>query len=259
MHPHLFTLGSVSVSSYEFFLFLALVAVHFAVYWAADRLGIEDRTVKLTALGALVGGVVGAKAMTGLVYWVSLDQSAEALQRGLGAMSDTGLFVFAEILIGLAAWMLSKDPLRVLDVWAFAAVIGSPIGRLGCLMAGCCYGQATTMPWGLTYPHTHHGAIAARGLPLHPTPLYMAAGVFCVWLLLRAMIQRRTPPGSILITAWLGYATVRFSVEFFRADLSRGAWFGDTLTTYQLIVATAAVLHLLLAARLWSRPQPSTV
>lgn len=251
MHPELFNIGGVLVSSYQFFLLLALVAAHFAVYWAAGRLGIDDRTIKLTAVAALLGGVIGSQAMTGIVYWLSLDQSADALRKGLGAMSDTGLFVFGEILIGVAAWLLSKDPLRTLDAWAFAAAIGSPVGRIGCLMAGCCYGQATTMPWGLTYPHTHHGAIAAGGLPLHPTPLYMALGVFLVWLGLRWMIQQRTRPGSILIAAWVGYATVRFSVEFFRADLSRGAWFGGTLTTYQLIVGIAVAAHLALAARLW--------
>jgi phosphatidylglycerol:prolipoprotein diacylglycerol transferase len=246
MHPELFTLAGVTITSFQLFLFLAIVSAHFAVYWAAERLGVEERTIRLTAVAALVGGVVGSQAMTGLVYWLSLDQSYAALQSGLGAMSDTGLFVFAEILIAATAWFLGKSPLRTLDTWAFAAAIGSPVGRIGCLLAGCCFGQPTTMPWGFYYPHNHKGMVAAAGLAIHPTPLYMSLGVFSVWLLLRSMIRRKTPPGSILITAWLGYATVRFSVEFFRADPTRGLWVGETLTTYQLIVATAALLHLLL-------------
>jgi prolipoprotein diacylglyceryltransferase len=92
-------------------------------------------------------------------------------------------------------------------------------------------------------------------MALHPTPVYMSLGVGAVWLGLLWLIRRQAKPGRVLLAAWAGYACVRFTVEFFRADIARGAWFGGTLTTYQLIVASALLLHVLLAWLMWPRQE----
>jgi phosphatidylglycerol:prolipoprotein diacylglycerol transferase len=258
LQPILFSIAGFPILSFQFFIVLGVAAAYVAVNWAAGRRGVSEKTILLTALAAVLAGGIGTHLMTAFVYWVSLDHSAAALKRGFDAMSDTGVFVFAEIAIAGVAWRLKQNAWVVLDVWAVAAAIGSPIGRIGCLLAGCCYGQPTTMPWGLQYPSDHAGTIAAHGLALHPTPLYMSLGVFALWLGLVWLIRRQAKPGRVLLAAWGGYAAVRFTVEFFRADTARGAWFGGTLTTYQLIVASAFILHALLAWRTWPRQAPAS-
>ncbi len=243
MHPILFTLGSYSLTGFQFFLFAGAVAAYAAFNWAVVRRGVDARLVPWVTVAAILGGGAGTHLLSGFVYWVSLDRSSIAFRSGLEGMTDTGVFIFAELAIVLVAWWFKARPLAVLDAAAFAAAIGSPIGRFGCLLAGCCYGQPTMMPWGFHYPADHPGTIAAHGLALHPTPLYMSLGVGCIWLVLLQRIRRNAPEGQILLLAWIGYALVRCTVEFFRADVARGSWFGGWLTTYQLICLSAAALH----------------
>ncbi|MBC7545401.1 MAG: prolipoprotein diacylglyceryl transferase [Candidatus Sericytochromatia bacterium] len=243
MHPILFTLGNHPVTGFLFFLLLGVLGAYGAVNWAASRRGLDPKLIPWMVGATLVGGGAGTHLMSGLVYWSSLDQSSAAFRDGLSGMTDTGVFVFAEIALVLLAWRLKARPLAMLDAAAFAAATGSPIGRIGCLLAGCCYGQPTTMPWGFQYPPDHAGTLAAHGLALHPTPLYMSLGVGALWLVLLYLIRKKAPEGRILLTAWIGYAAVRVTVEFFRADVARGSWFWGTLTSYQIICLAAVALH----------------
>jgi phosphatidylglycerol:prolipoprotein diacylglycerol transferase len=243
VHPILFMLGSHPVTGFLFFILLGALAAYGALNWAARRRGLDPGVIPWMVMAVLAGGGAGTHLMAGLVYWCSLDRSAAAFQSGLAGMTDTGLFVFAELALVFLAWRLKVRPLAMLDAAAFAAATGSPIGRIGCLLAGCCYGQPTTMPWGFFYPPDHPGAIAAHGLALHPTPLYMSLGVGTLWVILYWQIRKNVPEGRILLTAWIGYAIVRVTVEFFRADLARGSWFWGTLTSYQIICLAAAALH----------------
>ena len=50
------------------------------------------------------------------------------------------------------------------------------IGRFGCLLAGCCYGRPSDVPWAITFtdPVAAANVGTPLGIPLHPTQLYDA-------------------------------------------------------------------------------------
>ncbi len=145
------------------------------------------------------------------------------------------------------------------DLCAVGVPLGLTFGRIGCVLSGCCFGAPTRLPWALRFPldspafkhHVELGLLsphAAGSLPVHPAQLYEAAGAalifgLCLWLFLR---RRPRPAGQLFLGMLLAYALLRFVVEFWRDD-ARGLWFGDVLSTSQLIglpivLATGALL-----------------
>lgn len=145
-------------------------------------------------------------------------------------------------------WFLRRRRMsmwQVADLAGWAIALGLVFGRVGCLLAGCCFGETTDAASGLAFPkyspawdkqvHLHQiAASASQSLPVHPTQLYEAlacAAIFgiCLWR------YRKGPrfDGQIFFLFMLLYALFRFSVEFLRAD-DRGEWFG-LFSTSQLI------------------------
>jgi phosphatidylglycerol:prolipoprotein diacylglycerol transferase len=119
---------------------------------------------------------------------------------------------------------------------------GHAIGRLGCFLAGCCYGSHCELPWAVTYTDPLAAARAGTPLnePLHPVQLYemgseLALAGFLSWWLLRK--SRFT--GQVSCFYLIGYAVLRFLYEFLRTD-HRGT-VGPVSTSQAIALAVVAV------------------
>ena len=104
---------------------------------------------------------------------------------------------------------------------------------MGCFLAGCCFGKASTAGWGVRFPR---GSVAFEDLAmsgavtpgadvtpgLHPTQLYEATGDFAIFTLLVVLGPRLRRHSGGTLLAYLGlYAGLRFVVEMFRGDAAR--------------------------------------
>ena len=140
-------------------------------------------------------------------------------------------------------------------MFAPGIALGHVIGRLGCLMAGCCYGRPTSVPWAVTFtdPFAQANVGTPLGVPLHPTQLYEAGAELLILGVLLAWERRGHGfPGRTFWTYMLLYGVSRFAIEFYRGD-SRGMVF-DALSTSQfvsvLLVPLAVVMLVLLSRRI---------
>jgi phosphatidylglycerol:prolipoprotein diacylglycerol transferase len=135
-------------------------------------------------------------------------------------------FSFAQLLAALAALVarqLTSDrriPVTgLLDLLAPAAALYIAIARLGCFASGCCHGKpAWGVPWAVTF-HDPHSASIYRGIPVHPTQLYEAAGCFLLFLWLMALRNRPQWRGRLFWLFLGGYGALRFVVEIYRGDV----------------------------------------
>ena len=128
--------------------------------------------------------------------------------------------------IGYARW--TNMPLGALgDILAPPLALGVGIGRLGCLMAGCCFGKVCPedVAWvGIRFPPGSFAAVWQgrweESLPVFPTQLLES--VLCVGLALFLWRWRcdnaRGVTGQKFLAFALGYAAVRFGLEFLRGD-----------------------------------------
>lgn len=157
--PRFAPLG-VPVRAYGVLLVLAIgVAFAMAVHRAKQR-GIDTDTILSLAMWWLfIPGIVGARLFFVIEYWdvrfapLSLGAAViEALRFTEGGLVVYGSLIGATVGFLLFAWKQKLPPLALADIVAPSLVAGLAIGRLGCLMNGCCYGGECQLPWAVTFP-----------------------------------------------------------------------------------------------------------
>ena len=219
MHPELATLEwhgvTRTIGSYGAMLVLALWAGSMLALARGKRLGLEQGAL-ISSLGLAVGaGFVGAFVCSVAVRWVQLGSLREALAApGIvfyGALSGGALGLWAG-----ARWF--ELPWRVtFDAMLPALPIAHALGRIGCLLGGCCYGAACDLPWALRYP--------GEAFTRHPWPLYEAAALCLLALLFwRPHAFGLRAPGQRALAYVLCYAGLRLVLEPLRGDAVRGVF-----------------------------------
>ncbi len=200
----------------------------------------------------ILGALIGGKILFIILNWDTFSASGliEKLRYG---------FVFFGGLIGAGiAGVLTAKKYKVsffkgADFFAPAVALGHSLGRVGCFLAGCCYGKPTTSPIGVIFnsPHTlvpEH----LHQTPLYPVQLIEAIAVFILFLILNKLAKKPTQTGTLTAVYVLGYALIRFSTEFMRAD-DRGAFIAGLSPSQIIALALAAAITVFLVKRKYAK------
>ena len=249
MHPILFELGNWPVYSYGLLLAIAYLAGLQMAVVRARRQGVDSTKVMDLGIYLIIAALVGAKLMLVAVDFNYFRQQPREL---LSLVRAGGVFyggLIVSFLTGL--WLVRRYKLPIwsaADMYAPGIALGHVIGRLGCLLAGCCYGRPTDVAWGLTFtdPVAAANVGTPLGIPLHPTQLYDAGAELLILIVLLATERRGR--GFAGRTFWLYillYAISRFVVEIYRGD-PRGTLMGFSTSQFvSLVIAPIAVVMLL--------------
>ncbi len=130
------------------------------------------------------------------------------------------------------------------DICMPATILGLGVARLGCLAAGCCYGNPAQVPWAVHYPIGSNADMAYQGAALHPAPIYEMLACFLIVAGALWMNQRKKVHGETFFYTVTAYAAARSIIEFFRGDAPRGFVIPGILSTSQaisLVVGLAAL------------------
>jgi phosphatidylglycerol:prolipoprotein diacylglycerol transferase len=285
MHPLLFE--PLHIEWYPTLMLLGYFCGWQLARGRARAAGIEPRHLDNLVLLLLVTGLVGARLAARLFYapHISFIDSFK-VWRG-GGLVFYGGFIFGVLTTLIYARATKISVPKFLDACAPGVAVGLAFGRIGCFMAGCCYGdicvppnhplaldpakeyQVHTLPAlspsfvGVRFPrksdaYEQHRALglippeATRSLPVHPVQLYEAALAFglALWL------HRRKPlfAGEISIRLLAGYSVARFTLEFFRGD-NQPIYLGMTISqVISVLVLGVAILAVLRRARAGATP-----
>lgn len=255
MHPILFEIGSWPVYSYGVLLALAYLAGLQLAVIRARRWGLNATKVMDFGIYLIIAALVGAKLM---LVAVDFDYFRTQPRELLSLVRAGGVFyggLLGALAVGL--WLVRRYGLPVwttADLFAPGIALGHVVGRLGCLLAGCCYGQPTDAAWGITFTHPVAAANVGTplGLPLHPTQIYDAGAELIILVVL--LVLERRGRGFAGRTFWLYmllYAISRYIVEIYRGD-PRGMVWG--MSTSQFVSILIVPLALIMLVRLRSRP-----
>ena len=174
-----------------------------------------------TYITAIIAGVIGAKLTNGLVFLPDILSGRKPL---------------AIMLMGGGVWLGGVIPALFVIYWKmrqhgihpgiganifFVAVpLAHGVGRIACLLGGCCYGAPCDLPWAVTYhdPRAQLFNGTPLNVPVHPVQLYEYAlelmNFACVWV-----IWRRGARPWVIVAVWAGlYGFERFWLEFLRGD-----------------------------------------
>lgn len=165
----------------------------------------------------IFSGIIGGRLLYVASEYALMDSIFDFFRFWEGGFSILGTIL--AVLFTLTIYLKkTKVPfLPFLDLIALYGPLLQSISRLGCFVAGCCYGKACSLPWAITY--TDHHSSAPLHQAIHPTQLYSSIALFGVFIFIRFIAARYfTKPGQ-LITLYLMLAGAeRFIVDFWRAD-----------------------------------------
>lgn len=202
----------------------------------------------------LVLAIAGGVALLGarIEYRLENGLSLEQLWRGGGQRMPGGFLGFA-VALPLLLRAAGMPVLRFLDVVVIGAAAAVAVGRIGCLLQGCCFGTPTDLPWGLTFPpgspaHLSHrvkewvtGA-APASLPVHPLQIYFGLDALAIAVVLAWRLPRGRFAGEVLLWFFVLRCWSKTVLERLRGmDLSAGA---NRSGDVELWVACAATVVL---------------
>jgi phosphatidylglycerol:prolipoprotein diacylglycerol transferase len=257
MFPILIDLGTRKLPLLgETHVFLPTYGVIFAggallAWWWFIRRGrtldVGDDDLFNISFYALLGGILGAKLTLVMLEWRFYLHNPDQL---LGVLRAAGVLmggVIAGTLVFVAYARRHELPLfRLGDAIAAPLALGQAIGRVGCLAAGCCWGRQCDPdnPIAMTFtnPVAREQTGVPLGVPLVPTQLLQALNDLALALVLTWLWRRgRMPAGSVFWLYVLLYSISRGLIEIWRGDAKRGLFFGEALSTSQLIAIAGVV------------------
>lgn len=227
MKPLLLSLGGFNLFAYPLLMGLAWgiafrVSDHFRF-----KLNIQVKSFNLLFWGALVCSWIGAKLMFLLVSGGELQTTyAQSTNFWLG-----GGFVFYGGLILGGAWLLILSKVfhhfKLSELYFIlpSLTIGHAIGRIGCFLAGCCYGTQCDLPFSV---HMH-------GQDRHPVQLYETFLLFLLSIILWKFANIKNKK-AVWLSYLGGYGLIRIITESFRGDIIRG-FYGPLSTSQWVSVA----------------------
>jgi phosphatidylglycerol---prolipoprotein diacylglyceryl transferase len=254
MHPILFEIGNWPVYSYGVLLALAYLAGLQLAVIRARRRQIDATKVMDLGIYLIIAALVGAKLMLIAVdfdYFRSQPRELLSLVRA-GGVFYGGLLAA----LGVGLWLVRRyqlDAWTVADLTAPGIALGHVVGRIGCLLAGCCYGRPTDVPWAITFTNPAAATNVGTPLntPLHPTQLYDAGAELLIMIVL--LVTERRGKQFAGRTFWLYmllYAISRYIVEIYRGD-ERGIIAG--MSTSQFVSILIVPLSIIMLLRLRKR------
>jgi len=240
MHPVLFQVGPVTVYTYGV---LAAVGFLLGLWWAyrqAPRAGLDPRKVWNLGVYGILVALVSSKLwfiFSMWDYYVANPREIFSMETFQSAGTFYGGVIGGILWVVLYAHFQKMPLLGVLDLAAAPVALGHSIGRVGCFMAGCCYGKPTSLPWGVTFTNPIAERIAGTPLnvSLHPTQLYEAGAEFLNFLLLVWLGTRQRFAGQLVGAYFILYGIERGAIEFLRADPGRTMMFHDAVSLMQIV------------------------
>ena len=214
MHPILFEFSGFKIYAYGVLMALAYLLSFTLILKRAKHAQDNPEDYLEAAIWFIIAGIGGAR----LFYFIWYPQVF--FHDPLGSLFSQGGLVWyggviAVLLASIVFCRLKKISLQHFgDIIAPAAALGLAIGRLGCLLAGCCYGAVCDLPWAIHYPAGHE----THGLAVHPAPLYETALMLLTTGLLLKLDKNKPFEGFTLWWFFIIASLVRFSLEYIRGD-----------------------------------------
>jgi len=254
MFPDLFSIGPFTLHTYGVFVAAGFLTGLVVAVKIGKSEGISPQQTMDMGFFMIAAGILGSRLLyilMNLSYY--LDRPLDMVKMWEGGLVFSGGIV-SVILVVL--WYTRRHRLsfwKIADIWAPAMAIGQAIGRIGCFMAGCCYGKPTGSDWGVVF--TDPRSLAPLNVPLHPTQLYSSGLNLIVFFILILLHRKKEFEGQVFLWLLVLHSTARLFVERFRGD-DRGMIFQSGMTVTQLVtlvILMGAILALFIFKRRHTR------
>lgn len=230
MKNELFSIGPFTVYGYGLMIGIGIIAAYLMTEYRAQKKGLDAEPVFGLTIFSVAGGFLGSKLLYMSTRIGDIIQDPSVLKEVASGWVVYG-GIIGGIVTAVAYCRIKKmEFLRYLDIALPAVALAQGFGRIGCFLAGCCYGTITKSWCAITFTQS---AYAPNGIPLVPTQLISSALDFLLFAVLILLARYLKAPGKVGGFYLIFYSIGRFILEYFRGDLIRGNV--GTLSTSQFI------------------------
>ena len=261
--PEIQEFGGLLLTWHGIFTAVGIAAGVYVCVMIGRRLGFIDDDIYSVALIVIPCGIVGARALFVFERWGTfMDDPLEIIR-----VDEGGISIYGAVLGGLAGglvygWFRKLRIRRGLDIAAFGSILGMAIGRIGDLINGEHFAEASSLPWAVRYTHLKSPSVLGHpdcglgqvfGIPVeqlcaqHPAVAYELVGDLLIFGLLFLILRFAQRDGVTFFSFLLLYSLMRFGVSELRLD-SREIIAG--LTTPQ--VTALSLIPISVIGLLWS-------
>lgn len=240
MLPEICKIGPVTIYAYGLMLVVAFFVCTRLAGIQAKKEQVDPEKIFNLCFYIFLWGIIGARVfylLNNATFYLRNPREIIMLQHG-------GISWFGGLIFGIAAAtiIIKRNKLnlpKILDLLVPFIALGQAIGRIGCLLNGCCFGRVSG--FGL-YFEVHHQVLI-------PTQLYSSLLLLLIFIILRKMQDKPHFAGQIFCSYLLLYSIKRFFIEFFRDDTPK-MFYG--LTLFQILSLAMFISSLLIFARIFS-------
>ncbi len=219
MYNELIHIGPVTVYGYGLMTAIGILSAYLVGVFRAKKHGLLPERIFGIVVWCCIFGYAGSK----LLYTITVFDRVVKNPAMLLDLSN-GWVVYGGILGGILGAVIycrrkNLSFISYFDLCMPEVALAQGFGRIGCFLAGCCYGEKTDLPIGIVFSNSSY---APNGVPLIPTQL-ISSGLDFLNFFVLVWISRRTKRRGVVGGCYLIFYSVgRFVMEFFRGDLERG-------------------------------------
>lgn len=220
MHNEIFTIGPITIYGYGLMIAIGIFFAYFLAEYRAKKIGLDAEAVFGLTCWAVVAGLIGGKVL----YYITTIQEILKNPSLLLQVAD-GFVIYGALIGGILGVVLycrwkKLNCLSYFDLAVPSVALAQGFGRIGCFLAGCCYGRETDSPFAIVF---HASEYAPNGVPLVPVQLISSGLNFLHFAILIIFAKKyKKGEGQVAGMFFAFYSAGRFFLEFLRGDAERG-------------------------------------
>lgn len=216
MYPELLRIGKITIQGYGLMISLGILAAIWLARYRGRKRDMNIDVIFDIAIYGVIGGVIGGKLLfilTDLPYIIKNPVVLKDMIAG-------GFVLYGAIIGGaIGAFIFLKRKnlsfLKYFDLVAPSIALAQGFGRIGCFLAGCCYGKPTDGPFGVIFKNSIYAPV---DIHVHPTQIYSSLGDFAIAGILIFFASKPRKDGQVGGLYMILYSVGRFFMEFIRGD-----------------------------------------
>lgn len=236
----LFEIFGIQIKSYGLMIAIGIIAAASLFINKGKKRGYDEDSLLNLIIFAVIGGILGGKGLFIITELKNIIKDPSILLNFGYGFVIYGAIGGGALAIYLYCRKKKWNILEILDITVGGLAIAQGFGRIGCFLAGCCYGAATDLPIGVVFPE---GSLAPAGIHVHPTQIYSSVFDFILGFFLLYYGRKKRAHGKVMGMYLIIYSIGRFLVEFLRND-PRGNV--GLLSTSQFIAIFTLVLGIII-------------
>lgn len=239
MRPVLFQFFGVEIYGYGLMIMIGIIAALFLFSYRSKKKQYNEDNIWDMAILVIICGIIGGK-----VLYIVTDIKYIIEQPSVLKNIGYGFVIYGAMFGGiLVVYLYSKKKgwniLSVFDLAIPSLPLAQGFGRIGCFLAGCCYGSVTSLPIGVEFDNS---PFAPANVHVHPTQIYSSVFDFMLAFFLLWYARRERKKGRVFSLYLIIYSIGRFLIEFLRDDPRGSVSIFSTSQFISLFVVIIGVL-----------------